>query len=229
MIRHVLFDLDNTLYAPQTGLMAELDRRIIRYFARELGLRLPRAQQLQAEYCWQYGSCTIGVTRDTNLDLDHFLTDVHNIPVERYLEPDPALDALLRQLQGEKWLFTNAPREYAGRVLDALEVAGHFRGVFDIRFMDFVGKPDPMAYQRVLKAIGARAEECVMVEDSVVNLAPAGELGMTTVLITTNGHASALWVDVLLEDLTALPVALQLAGAGNEGTFRPPGSGEYVR
>ncbi len=210
MIRHILFDLDNTLYAPQAGLMDELDRRIIHYFARKMGLRLPRAEQLQAEYCWQYGSCTEGVLRDTDLDLDRFLSDVHDIPVERYLKPNPALDALLHQLPPEKWVFTNAPVEYAGRVLDTLGVASHFQGVFDIRFMDFVGKPEPASYQRVLEAIGTRGEECVMVEDSVANLAPAHELGMTTVLVASNGQASAPWVDVTLLDLTALPVALQL-------------------
>lgn len=43
MIRHLLFDLDNTLYPVQAGLMGELDRRIARYFAQGLGLRLPRA------------------------------------------------------------------------------------------------------------------------------------------------------------------------------------------
>lgn len=212
MIRHILFDLDNTLYAPQVGLMDELDRRIIHYFARKMGLRLPRAEQLQAEYCWQYGSCTEGILRDTDLDLGRFLADVHDIPVERYLKPNPALDALLHQLPAEKWVFTNAPVEYADRVLRILGVAGHFQDIFDIRFMDFVGKPEPTSYQRVLDAIGARGEECVMIEDSAANLAPAHELGMTTVLVASNGRASAPWADVLLLDLAALSVALQMEG-----------------
>jgi len=210
MIRHILFDLDNTLYAPQAGLMEELDRRIIHYFARKMGLRLPKAEQLQAEYCWQYGSCTEGVLRNTDLDLGRFLADVHDIPVERYLKPNPALDALLHQLPPEKWVFTNAPVEYAGRVLDTLGVAGHFQDVFDIRFMGFVGKPEATSYRRVLDAIGARGEECVMIEDSAANLVPASELGMTTVLVTSNGRTPAPWVNVTLLDLAALPVALQL-------------------
>jgi len=198
MIRHILFDLDNTLYPPQAGLMAALDRRIVRYFARELGLRLPHAQQLQAEYCWRYDSCTEGVLHDDRLDLDAFLTYVHRFPVEGYLKPNPALDTLLQRLGPEKWIFTNAPSEYTRRVLDVLGVAGHFGGIFDIRFLGFVGKPEPAAYQQVLEAIGARGEECVMVEDSATNLTPAKALGMTTVLVTSDSRMPAPWVDVVL-------------------------------
>ncbi len=209
MIRHILFDLDNTLYAPQAGLMDELDRRIVRYFAEELGLRLPEAVRRQAEYCWQYGSCTEGVLRDAELDLDAFLSAVHDIPVEQYLAPDPRLDALLRRLPQEKWIFTNAPQEYARRVLEALGVAHHFRGIFDIRFMDFVGKPEPTAYRRVLEAIGARGKECLMVEDAVANLAPARALGMTTVWVTPKGGPSPPWVGVALSDLMELESALR--------------------
>jgi len=204
VIRHILFDLDNTLYPAQAGLMDKLDRRIARYFAETLGLRLPEATRLQAEYCWQYGSCTEGVLRDTELDLDAFLTAVHDIPVEQYLAPDPRLDHLLHRLLQAKWIFTNAPAEYARCVLEALGVAHHFRGIFDIRFMGFVGKPEPAAYRRVLEAIGVRGRECLMLEDSVVNLAPAKVLGMTTVLVTPNGSATQPWVDVVVSDLEGL-------------------------
>lgn len=208
MIRHILFDLDNTLYPAQAGLMAELDRRIARYFARELGLRLPRAEQLQAEYCWQYGSCTEGVLHDAHLDLEGFLTEVHDIPVERYLTPNPTLDVFLQQLRPKKWIFTNAPAEYAQRVLKALGVAAHFRRIFDIRFLDCVGKPEPAAYQKVLEAIEAHGEECMMVEDSAANLAPAKALGMTTVLVTSNVQTPEPWVDVTLSNLAGSPDAL---------------------
>lgn len=75
-IRHILFDLDNTLYHPEAGLMAELDRRIAQYLARELNLRLSEAEQLQAEYCWEYGSRANGVLKDAVLDLERFLTAV---------------------------------------------------------------------------------------------------------------------------------------------------------
>jgi len=75
VVRHILFDLDNTLSPPGAGLMAELDRRIAEYFARRLGWPLAAAERLRAESCWRYGSCTHGVLR-------------------RFLSADPSVAAL---------------------------------------------------------------------------------------------------------------------------------------
>jgi len=217
--RHVLFDLDNTLYPPGAGLMAELDRRITHYFVRRLHLHVPEAERLQAEYCWQYGSCTNGILTHARLDLDRFLREVHEIDVRRHLSADPSLAKVLTQLPLEKWVFTNAPLEHARRVLDALGITGHFRGVFDIRFLDFVGKPDPEAYHRVLAALRARGDQCAMVEDSLHNLLPAKALGMATVLISWHGPLPAARVDAVLPDLEGLPAAL--AGLrGNDAVRR---------
>ena len=208
MLRHIVFDLDNTLYPAQAGLMAELDRRIARYFTRELKLRPDQAERLQAEYCWQYGTCANGVFHHATLDLNRFLFDIHDIDIRRYLSPDPVLAAMLERLRVRKWVFTNAPIEHARRVLEGLGVADHFPVVFDIRFLEFVGKPDPRAYNRVLAALGARGDECVMVEDSVRNLRPAKPLGMKTVLISQNGAPPVPWVDAVIFHIYELRSAL---------------------
>jgi len=225
MIRHILFDLDNTLYSPRSGLMAELDRRISEYFARHLHLQVPQAERLQAEYCWEYGSCTNGVLKNARLDLDRFLREVHEIDVRRHLSADPSLVKVLTRLPLQKWVFTNAPLEYARRVLDALGITRHFRGVFDIRFLDFVGKPDPQAYHRVLAALRARADECVMVEDTPRNLLPAGALGMTTVLISHHASLPPAGVDAVLPDLAGLPAAWRTC----VGSAACSGAGEFHR
>ncbi|MEE8391126.1 MAG: hypothetical protein V3S14_10065 [Anaerolineae bacterium] len=60
----------------------------------------------------------------------------------------------------------------------------------------------------MLGAIRARSEACVIVEDLAANLAPAKALGMTTMLVTPNGRAPRLWVDVVLLDLAGLSAAL---------------------
>lgn len=223
--RHILFDLDNTLYPPEAGLMAELDRRITQHFARHLHLQVPQAERLQVEYCWQYGSCTNGVLKHARLDLDRFLREVHEIDVRRYLSADPSLVKVLTRLPMQKWVFTNAPLEYVRRVLDALGITGQFRDVFDIRFLDFVGKPDPQAYHRVLAALRARGDECVMVEDTPHNLLPARALGMTTVLISRHTSLPLARVDAVLPALEELPAAL----AGLRGNGAVPRRREFHR
>lgn len=223
--RHILFDLDNTLYPPQAGLMAELDRRITQHFARRLHLQVPQAERLQAEYCWQYGSCTHGILKNARLDLDGFLREVHDIDVRRYLSPDPSLAKVLTRVPLPKWVFTNAPLEYARRVLDAMGITRCFRGVFDIRFLGFVGKPDPEAYHRVLAALRTRGDECVMVEDTAHNLLPARALGMTTVLISRHTSLPPAHVDAVLPGLEELSAAL----AGLRGSSVVPTRREFHR
>jgi putative hydrolase of the HAD superfamily len=214
-VRHILFDLDNTLYPARTGLMAEMDRRVAGYLARALGVSLRRAQRVQAEYCWQYGSCAPGLLRHAPLDLDRFLTHVHDLDVRRYLRPDPALAQTLDSLPARKWVFTNAPGEHAHRVLEALDVADRFDGIFDIRVLEFVGKPDPAAYRRVLAALDVAGPSCAMVDDAVRNLRPAKALGIGTVLVAGPGARVAPWVDVWLDDLTRLPEAVQTLSTRN--------------
>ncbi len=207
-VRHVLLDLDNTLYSARTGLMAALDGRIARYLARTLGVRLPQAQRLQADYCWQYGTCVDGLRQHTRLDLERFLDDVHAIDVRRYLAPDPVLAATLDRLPQHRWVFTNAPADYARRVVEALGVADRIDGIFDIRWMECQGKPHPSAYRRVLRALGVPGRWCALVDDSVRNLRPARALGMTTVLVARATPVRARWVDVVVSDLGQLPGAL---------------------
>lgn len=105
-IRHILFDLDNTLYPPEAGVMAALDRRIAAYLAREMKVPLRRAEALQAEYCWQFGSCTGEVRRRASTeDLERFLAVIHRIDLRRYLRLDPVLDAVLSRLAPDKWIL----------------------------------------------------------------------------------------------------------------------------
>ena len=59
----------------------------------------------------------------------------------------------------------------------AEEVLAHF-GVECLRLRP---KPKQAAYLTVLHRLGVRAVDCVMVEDTVENLRPAKQLGMTTV------------------------------------------------
>ncbi len=45
-----------------------------------------------------------------------------------------------------------------------------------------VFKPDEKAYLRILKKLGARAEECLFIDDNPGNLPPAEKLGIRTIL-----------------------------------------------
>jgi putative hydrolase of the HAD superfamily len=99
------------------------------------------------------------------------------------LKLDAELDAALARLPAVKAIFTNSPREHAERVLKAMGLAHHFEHIFDLRYFNFVAKPDPACYQHVLDILGVDGAEALLLEDTPRNLRPAKALSMTTILI----------------------------------------------
>jgi putative hydrolase of the HAD superfamily len=183
VIRTILFDLDETLYPPQTGIMDQLRALMLRYLQAQLDLSPEQADALRRRYFMTYGTTMRGLQINHHIDPDEFLHYVHDIPLHEYLQPNPKLDSVLASLPQEKIIFTNASREHSERVLDLLGIRRHFCQIIDIRDMDYESKPQPSAYRRICERLDTRPEECMLVEDNIRNLLPAKALGMTTVLV----------------------------------------------
>jgi putative hydrolase of the HAD superfamily len=90
---------------------------------------------------------------------------------------------MLERMKLRKIVFTNADAQHARRVLSLLGIMRRFEFIIDIHMLDFVNKPDRRAYVKALEFASARAEECILIEDSMANIIPAVKLGMTTVLV----------------------------------------------
>ncbi|HIC92731.1 MAG TPA: pyrimidine 5'-nucleotidase [Anaerolineae bacterium] len=183
LLRYALFDLDETLYPKDSGLMREIRRRMSLFMEERLGLEPELISRLRRQYYQRYGTTMRGLMIHHGVAPEEFLAYVHDIPLEEYLGPDGALDAVLGKIELEKVIFTNASAEHARRVLGILGVERHFGRIIDVRTLDYVAKPDPLAYRRALDILGAEGRECLIVDDSLRNLAPAKELGMVTVLV----------------------------------------------
>jgi putative hydrolase of the HAD superfamily len=202
MFQHLILDLDETLYPRSAGLMAEIGRRIPLYMIERMGFTPDEAERLRRRYFIQYGTSLRGLQIENDVDADDYLRFVHDIQLEKYLAPNPALDAMLGRIRLDKVIFTNADAAHARRVMDRLGVTRHFSQVMDIHTMDYHCKPDPEAYRRVLDVLGVPGTVCVMAEDSERNLRPARELfGMTTVIV--DGQM-AEGVDYAISDLMQL-------------------------
>jgi putative hydrolase of the HAD superfamily len=197
--RVVLFDLDNTLYPPECGLLQHLDDRINEFVSGYLGLSLDESKGLRRRYIQEYGTTLHGLQAEHGLPPDRYLSAVHDtVPLERFLSRDEELLAALAAIEIDKVVFTNAPREYARRVMECLGLDPHFRMVIDLEFHNYNGKPFREAYERVVEHLSVRPEECVLVEDTLRNLRAAKELGMTTVLVGEPAEA-ADYVDYTVE------------------------------
>lgn len=187
MLRFALFDLDDTLYPPGAGLWPAIGERINLYMIERLGLKPDEVPLLRDRYFNSFGTTLNGLRHNFNVDPEDYLAFVHDLPLERYLRPDPALNGMLARLPLTKVIFTNSDAPHVRRVLDHLGVGCHFQHIIDIHALDFINKPDPRAYTRAVELIAAQPGECVFAEDSRRNLLPARALGMLTVLVNEAG------------------------------------------
>jgi len=180
----VLFDLDNTLYAPERDLFSLIDKRINRFMEEIVAIPSDEVDGLRRHYWKAYGATLQGLIRHYGVDAEHYLEYVHDVDVAGRLQPDPQLRQSLQRLPIRRFIFTNGSRGHAERVLAALGLAESFEEIFDIRIANYQPKPNPDPYHGVLRRLALRGERCVMVEDSLDNLATAKQLGMTTVLVS---------------------------------------------
>lgn len=183
MIQTILFDLDETLYPRHTGIMEQIRHLILDYIRTQLDLSSQEADVLRQRYLKVYGTTMRGLQINHQIDADDYLRFVHDIPLHKYLEPNPQLDAVLTTIPQEKIIFTNASREHAERVLDRLGIRQHFTRIVDVRDMNYESKPQPSAYRRICEMLDVKPKQCILVEDNVHNLRPAKALGMTTILV----------------------------------------------
>lgn len=204
MIRTILFDLDDTLYPPESGIMDQIGTLILRYIQQRLGLPADEANALRRRYLLDHGTTLRGLQIHHQIDPDEYLHFVHDFAIESYLAPNPHLDSALAKLPQDKIVFTNASREHAERVLDRLAVRRHFSRIVDIRDMDYESKPEPASYRRICELLAVEASACLIVEDNVRNLLPAKRLGMTTVLVQGGCYSPVEGVDHIIHCIEAI-------------------------
>lgn len=206
-IHYVLFDLDETMYPTETGIMDLINDRINEYMSLRLGIDPEDVAAMRHKYYERYGTTGRGLHLHHELDLEDYFEFVHDLPVENVLRRDHRLDRMLEGLPEEKAIFTNATAGHAWRVLRTLGVEQHFNRVIDIKELQYIPKPDIRAYHRVLEVLGARAGRCVLVDDRVRNLAPGRELGMTTILV--GGQEPSDGADFVVDDVMGVGVVME--------------------
>jgi putative hydrolase of the HAD superfamily len=206
MIRFLIFDLDETLYPRQSGLMQEIGLRINRYLIENLHLPQEQANELRKRYYNQHGTALRGlVVERPDVDPEDYLHFVHNVPLTEYLAPNPALAQMLRSIPLTKVIFTNATVEHAQNVLSILGIADQFADIIDVRRVAYVSKPNAEAYRRLLDILQVRGRECILIEDAARNLLPAKGLGMTTILVDS---ADCAEVDYCVPDILAVKAVI---------------------
>ncbi|RME75250.1 MAG: pyrimidine 5'-nucleotidase [Chloroflexi bacterium] len=206
--RYILFDLDETLYPREAGVMPALIARMNRFMVQRVGIPPDDVSEKRRYFYQHYGTTLRGLVEEHHIDPEEFLAFVHDVDLHQFIAPSPPLAKMLARLPLDKVIFTNADTAHAERVLNVLAVRPYFSQIIDIRAIDYRSKPDPYAYRQALALLDAAGEECIMVEDNPRNLIPAKSLGMTTVLV--DGQSSpALGVDYFAPTIFHLEPIIQ--------------------
>jgi len=200
-VRAWVFDMDDTLYPREQGLMRLVQARINAFVVEAVGLAPEEAGVLQRQFLDEHGTTLAGLMANYAVDTERFLREVHDVPLDS-VEPNPLLAERLRALPGRCYVFTNGATDYAHRVLARIGIADCFSGVFAIEDADLTPKPAPSTFRRMLERFGIEPHQAAFFEDTPKNLEPAKALGMTTVLIG-DGHGKPLGphIDHIAPDL----------------------------
>jgi len=183
-----LFDLDNTLHDASPDVFPRIHRAMVEFVAAELSLSPAQADALRVRYWHRYGATLLGMIRHHGVDAHRFLRETHVFPdLERIVRRDRRLSQALRRLPGRRIVVTNAPLDYAWRVVRALGISACIESIVSIESMRFAGRFQPKPSRAMLRRLVARlrvpASRCILVEDTPVNLAAARSIGMRTILV----------------------------------------------
>ncbi len=217
MICYALFDLDDTLYPPEAGVLKQVGGRIERYLIERMHMAPAEAARLRSEYRDRYGTTLGGLLAHHQADPEDYLAYVHDVPVEELVQPSAELDRALAALPWECIVFTNADRRHAERVLRALGVRQRFGRIFDITGMGYRQKPHPTVYEHVLAALEAPGPACLIADDALTNLTAAKAWGMTTTWVGPDA-APTDGIDYCIARITAIgEVAAQVQARDRAG------------
>ena len=189
-----LFDLDNTLHDASHAIFPAISANMNTYIGRVLGDGLTPASQEAIDaarigYWQRYGATLLGMIRHHRVDAADFLRETHDIgALHDLVRVERGLLRLMRRLPGRKILLTNAPTAYSTGVVRHIGLHRSFTDHVAIEDMRVHGhlrpKPSRLMLRRLLRKVGVAPRRCILVEDTLVNLRRAKELGLRTAWVT---------------------------------------------
>lgn len=200
-----IFDLDNTLHDARVHLFPAMHMQMNAYLQRSFGLDEAGANELRSFFWQRYGTTLKGLTRHYGHDPKRFIRETHQFPeLGPMVVGDHKLGHALARLQGQRLVFSNAPRHYVEGVLRALGVARWFDAVYTIESTRYRPKPAFNGFRVLLRAHNLAAHRCALIDDMPENLRAARRLGMSTVWVSGDARRPP-FADLRVKSVTQLP------------------------
>jgi len=166
MIKHILFDVDNTLYSARYEFEDNVSRRVREFVLSYLDLPVEEAERKWKEGLKRHGTSIEFLIYDCGFrDFDGYQAFIHPDGEMDDLLPDPELRRFLEALPCPCSILTNAPRFHADKVIEKLELEGVFHKIFDIIGNGLEGKPKARVFWRALDALELGPKEVLFIDD----------------------------------------------------------------
>jgi putative hydrolase of the HAD superfamily len=182
-VKYWIFDLDNTLYPKSANLFCEIEVKMTSFVMQQLNVGFKEANYLRDYYWKKYGTTLAGLMREHDIDPEPYLVDVHDISLTA-LDVDIRLVEAIKNLSGEKIVYTNGSKFHATRVLEARGLTEYFNKIYGVENADYLPKPEKKAYQKIIELSGIDPQYSAMFEDEYKNLDVPHDLGMRTIYLT---------------------------------------------
>jgi len=203
-----IFDLDNTLYAADSGVFQQVHKLMGEFISKNLNMDMPEAKKLQAKYYKQHGTTLRGLMDNHGIDPDYFLDEVHRLDYS-IVSSNEILNQELHKLNGRKIIYTNANKKHAIDVLERIGLSNFFDEIFDIKMANYIPKPELKPYEQLINLFDINPKTSAMFDDIAKNLVPAKKVKFTSVWIdagyenfSDDIQASKKYLDFQTRDLS---------------------------
>ena len=199
-----IFDLDNTLHDAQKKIFPIINQKINQYISKSVKINITEADRLRQQYWDYYGATIEGLIKHHNINPTEFLEVTHTLEnFEELIVPMPDLIKVLTSINGEKILYTNAPRNYTNKVLQICQIENYFDGIFSIEDANYIAKPSATSMEFFIKKYKIKVAN--FVDDVKENLETANQFGLSTIWLT-NEKENPSYIDKKITKLRDLIV-----------------------
>jgi len=193
VIKHLLIDLDNTLYSAGYGLEKEVSQRIEIFLTQMLGINREESEETHRSLVRDkgYGTTIEWLMAEHNYtDIDTYYAAIYPEDEAAVLKPDPKLAQFLASIPLPKAVLTNSNKKHAHNILNRLGIAEQFQYIFDITLNNYIGKPHREAFFKALEIMKAEPETTLFIDDYPEFVAGFLNIGGRGILLDEFGRHS---------------------------------------
>ena len=209
--KYLLLDLDGVCYGKHNNyslekVFGQVSKKMTQFISERLKIDINEAKELQTNYFYKYNTSLNGLMIHHDISPREFLDYVHDINLD-FLDKDRVLRKELETINLNKFVFTNGSKEHVNNITTHLGINDQFDGIFDIVDAEYSPKPEPKAFDLMVKKFKIDPNETLYIEDIAKNLSIGKERGVTTVWLMNDEYwgkkeSDKEYIDYKIENLS---------------------------